>query len=518
MSHNMTILLEIKNLKVAFGERIVVNDVSIKANKGEVVAVVGESGSGKSVTVLGAIKLLPDSAKISSGEVLFEGADILNLSAQEICKIRGNKIGFIFQEPMTSLNPLHTIFKQVAEAIRIHNPDFSEAVLLDLVNTLLHDVELEYLATRIKTTYPHQLSGGERQRVMIAMALANSPQLLIADEPTTALDIRIQSEIIGLILKLKKQRELSVIFISHDLNLVRKISDSVYIMKNGCVLESGRTADIFNSPKHEYTKQLINSEPSGLAVALDADAESVLSAENVGMKYPVKGGVFSRVTGYKEVLKPLSLSLKTGECLGILGESGSGKSTLALALLGLIPSSGSITIGDSLLRSNGAEKVTKAMRRRIQIIFQDPFASLSPRMLISDIVAEGLKIHNLYNKESSALVAQTLMEVGLNAEMANRYPHELSGGQRQRVAIARAIILKPEVLVLDEPTSALDITTQCQVVDLLKKLQSKHKLSYIFISHDLRVIRAMCHRVIVLKQGTVVGSGRADGNLEEYLL
>ncbi len=506
-------LLEIKDLSVSFGEVLAVRGLNLTAAAGEITAVIGESGSGKSVTALSVLKLLAPSAEVSGVISYRDHANLLNSSNQEMRGIRGKRIAMIFQEPMTSLNPLHTIYKQVAEVLRIHQPGLTEVEIESACKQLLEDVKLSYLKDRLRTTYPHQLSGGERQRVMIAMALANRPELLIADEPTTALDVTVQADIIKLLEDLKQSHGLAILFISHDLNLVKRIADKIYVMKNGVAVESGRPDEIFHKPSHEYTIKLINSEPSGAPEPFDRKASPVLEASNISVRYPIKSGLFKKVTGYNEVLSNISLELRPGESLGIVGESGSGKSTLAYAILGLVQAFGSVEIMNAqkeMVNIKQKGLVPKHHRRIIQMVFQDPYGSLSPRMSIMEIVEEGLRVHTkLPRLQRQQLVQQALQEVGLAENTAMRYPHELSGGQRQRVAIARAIILKPDILILDEPTSALDISTQCQVIDLLKSLQASHNLAYLFISHDLRVIKALCHRVMVLRKGSLVEQGEA---------
>ncbi len=504
-------LLEIKNLTVTFhqdGRDIrAVRNVSLRVEKGETLALVGESGSGKSLTALSSVKLLPDTADYS-GQVLFKGADTLTMGAKDLQALRGNDISFIFQEPMTSLNPLHTIEKQLAESLLLHQGLAGPAARARVID-LLTKVGINDPQSRL-AAYPHQLSGGQRQRVMIAMALANGPELLIADEPTTALDVTIQAQILDLLADLKRSEGLSLLFITHDLTIVRRIADRVAVMKDGEVVETGPVDQVFASPQHPYTQSLLAAEPKGQPHPVPEAAPQVLAAKNIRVWFPVNRGLLRRTVGYIKAVNDTSLTLHRGETLGIVGESGSGKTTLALALLRLVPFQGrAVFLGRDLAAVQGAD--LRALRRDMQIVFQDPFGSLSPRMTAEDIIAEGLSVHGLEpGRDRRTMVAEVMREVGLDPQTMARYPHEFSGGQRQRIAIARAMILRPQLLVLDEPTSALDMTVQVQIVDLLRQLQEKWQLAYLFISHDLRVVRALSHRIMVMKGGDVVEEGPAQ--------
>ncbi len=495
----MNQLLQIDQLKVAFDQTEAVKGVSLEIAAGETVAIVGESGSGKSVTALATVELLPEGTTIS-GAVKFEGQDLLGAPAKALRKIRGNEISFIFQEPMTSLNPLHSIEKQMREAISLHHPmppSGERARILEL----LEKVGIPDAESRLPA-YPHQLSGGQRQRVMIAMALANRPKLLIADEPTTALDVTIQAQILELLADIQRQEGLAILFITHDLGIVRHIAKRTYVMKEGEVVEHGETAALFAHPAHAYTRKLLDAVPAGQPAPVAPDAETVFTSRDLRIWFPIQRGLLKRTVGHIKAVNKVDFSLKSGETLGIVGESGSGKTTVALAVLRLIASTGEISLLGQRIDSLTSHAL-RAIRRDIQIVFQDPFGSLSPRMTVGEIVAEGLTVHQLPG-DRSALVDAALEEVGLEPAMKSRYPHEFSGGQRQRIAIARALILQPKVLVLDEPTSALDMTVQLQIIDLLRRLQARHGLSYIFISHDLRVVRALSHKVLVMKDGDVV--------------
>jgi len=500
----MSALLQISGLNVSFGDMPAVKNLSLNIAAGETVAIVGESGSGKSVTALSTVSLLPDGTHIT-GSVRFAGQELLNAPATALRKIRGNEISFIFQEPMTSLNPLHTIEKQMREAISLHHPlprSGERARILEL----LHKVGIPDAEARLPS-YPHQLSGGQRQRVMIAMALANRPKLLIADEPTTALDVTIQAQILELLADIQREEGLAILFITHDLGIVRHIADRTYVMKEGEVVEAGGTAEIFATPAHAYTRKLMDAVPSGTPDPVASDTD-VIRTENLRVWFPVQRGMLKRTVGHIKAVNKVDFSLRKGETLGIVGESGSGKTTVALAVLRLIASNGEITLLKERIDTlTGA--ALRAKRRDIQIVFQDPFGSLSPRMTVEEIIAEGLSVHALPGPRDK-LVNDVLNEVGLDPAMKSRYPHEFSGGQRQRIAIARALILQPKLLVLDEPTSALDMTVQLQIIDLLRGLQKRHGLSYIFISHDLRVVRALSHKVLVMKDGDVVEAGPAE--------
>ena len=507
-------LLSVRDLSVAFhqsGEaQLAVDHVSFDIHRGETVALVGESGSGKSVSALSVLRLLPyPAASHPSGQVLFKGQDLLSAAEPEIRRVRGNDITMIFQEPMTSLNPLQTVEKQISEILHLHQlikPDEARRQVLEL----LDQVGIRDPHKRLGS-YPHQLSGGQRQRVMIAMALANRPELLIADEPTTALDVTVQAQILELLRELKTQHGMAMLFITHDLGIVRKFADRVCVMTDGKIVESGPTAEIFSNPQHAYTRHLLAAEPKGEPPNRKLAAHDVMRAENVKVWFPVKQGFLRRTVDHIKAVDGVSLKLKAGQTLGVVGESGSGKTTLGLALMRLIRSEGEIFFQDKPLHSRSFKEM-KPLRNAMQVVFQDPFGSLSPRMSISDIVGEGLAIHapDLSPKDRDRRVAEALEEVGLDASTRWRYPHEFSGGQRQRIAIARAMVLKPSFVMLDEPTSALDMSVQAQVVDLLRDLQKRHDLAYLFISHDLRVVRALANDVIVMRAGKVVEQGTAD--------
>jgi microcin C transport system ATP-binding protein len=504
-------VLELRDLRVRFhqdGRQIdAVKGVSLTLAKGETLALVGESGSGKSVTALATVGLLQDNAEVT-GSVRYGGKELVGASQAELRQIRGNDISFIFQEPMTSLNPLHTIEKQLAESLTLHQ-DLSGAAARTRILELLHKVGIRDAEGRLGA-YPHELSGGQRQRVMIAMALANGPELLIADEPTTALDVTIQAQILDLLADLKTSEGLSLLFITHDLGIVRRIADRVCVMQGGEIVEEGRTAEVFAAPQHPYTQKLIAAEPAGRPEPVAPDAPVVVEAKALRVWFPIKTGLMRRVTNHVKAVNDASFTVRAGETLGIVGESGSGKTTLALAILRLVQSTGAIHFRDKDLRGlSGAD--LRAVRRNLQVVFQDPFGSLSPRMTAEQIIAEGLGVHGLEpGRNRRDMVAEIMTEVGLDPAAMERYPHEFSGGQRQRIAIARAMILRPALVVLDEPTSALDMTVQVQIVDLLRGLQRKYGLAYLFISHDLRVIRALAHKVIVMRAGDVVEAGDGD--------
>jgi microcin C transport system ATP-binding protein len=474
------------------------------------VALVGESGSGKSVSALSVLRLLPyPAASHPSGQILFKGQDLLSAPEPEIREVRGNDITMIFQEPMTSLNPLQTVEKQISEILHLHQqirPDEARHQVLDL----LDQVGIREPRKRL-ASYPHQLSGGQRQRVMIAMALANRPELLIADEPTTALDVTVQAQILELLRELKTEHGMAMLFITHDLGIVRKFADRVCVMTDGKIVETGPTAEIFAHPQHAYTKHLLAAEPKGEPPRRKPSAPEVMQARDIKVWFPVKQGFLRRTVDHVKAVDGLSLSLKSGQTLGVVGESGSGKTTLGLALMRLIRSEGEIHFNRLPLHERSFKQM-RSLRSSMQVVFQDPFGSLSPRMSIADIVGEGLAIHarDLSAQDRDRRVAAALEEVGLDASTRWRYPHEFSGGQRQRIAIARAMVLKPRFVMLDEPTSALDMSVQAQVVDLLRDLQRRHDLAYLFISHDLKVVRALANDVIVMRAGKVVEQGTAD--------
>lgn len=507
----MSRLLDVNDLRVSFrqdGETTdAVKGVSFYVEKGETVALVGESGSGKSVSALSTVQLLPDSAKIS-GSVTYDGAQMVGASEPELRRVRGNDISFIFQEPMTSLNPLHTIQKQITESLLVHSGLSGDPAKVRVLE-LLAKVGIRDAESRLDS-YPHQLSGGQRQRVMIAMALANGPELLIADEPTTALDVTIQAQILDLLAGLKDTEDMSLLFITHDLGVVRKIADRVYVMQHGEIVESGPTGEIFDNPQHPYTKTLLAAEAVGQPDPVPENAPDIVSADELRIWFPIYAGLLKRTVGHVKAVNSATLSVRAGETLGIVGESGSGKTTLALAIMRLISSQGKITFEGREIQGLKSREL-RPLRSDMQIVFQDPYGSLSPRMTIEQIIAEGLTIHNVDpGRDHREMVAEIMLEVGLKPEMMHRYPHEFSGGQRQRIAIARAMILRPKLMVLDEPTSALDMTVQVQIVDLLRDLQKKYGLAYLFISHDLKVVRALSHKVMVMKQGDMVEIGTTD--------
>jgi microcin C transport system ATP-binding protein len=509
-----TPLLSVRDLSVAFTqgghETLAVDRVSFDVARGETVALVGESGSGKSVSALSVLKLLPyPAASHPSGQVLFEGEDLLAKSEKALRKVRGNQVTMIFQEPMTSLNPLHTIEQQIGEVLKVHQ-GMGDRQARERTLELLLEVGIREPEKRLGA-YPHQLSGGQRQRVMIAMSLANEPKLLIADEPTTALDVTVQAQILELLDRLKRANGMSMLFITHDLGIVRRIADKVCVMTRGRIVEAGPTERIFSDPQHEYTRHLLAAEPKGHPPEADASAAQVITGQDLRVWFPIKRGFFRRTVDHVKAVDGIDVTVRAGQTLGVVGESGSGKTTLGLALARMISSEGEIRLGDRRIDAY-TFKAMRPLRREMQIVFQDPFGSLSPRMSVAEIIEEGLRIHEprLSAAERDAAVVDVLGEVGLDPETRFRYPHEFSGGQRQRIAIARAMVLKPRFVMLDEPTSALDMSVQAQVVDLLRDLQRRHGLAYLFISHDLKVVRALANEVIVMRNGKVVEAGPAE--------
>ena len=504
-------LLTIENLSVGFRNqqtvRTVVNDISLQVAAGETLALVGESGSGKSVTALSILRLLPSPpVEYLAGDIRFHGESLLHASEQKLRGVRGNKIAMIFQEPMVSLNPLHTLEKQLYEVLALHRGMRREAARGEILSCL-DRVGIRQAARRLND-FPHQLSGGERQRVMIAMALLTRPELLIADEPTTALDVSVQAQILQLLRELQGELNMGMLFITHNLSIVRKLADSVAVMQNGRSVEQNRAKALFATPAHPYTQKLLNSEPAGDPVQLPEQAVRLLNVNQLQVAFPIRKGIFKRVVDQNVVVNDVSFNLRAGETLGLVGESGSGKSTTGLALLRLINSQGSIVFDGKPLEKLSRRQLLP-FRHRMQIVFQDPNSSLNPRLNVLQIIEEGLRVHQpvLSAKQREDQVIAVMNEVGLSPDTRHRYPSEFSGGQRQRIAIARALILKPALIILDEPTSSLDRTVQAQILALLKSLQQKHGLAYIFISHDLHVVRALCHQVIVLRQGKVVEQG-----------
>ena len=506
-------LLDVRNLSVSFGagknKLLAVDRVSFSIRKGETVALVGESGSGKTVSALSILKLLPyPAASHPSGEIWFEGNDLLHKPDSEMQEIRGDRISMIFQEPMTSLNPLHSIEKQVGEVLKIHR-GMDNAAAHTRVLELLQKVGIRDPEKRLGA-FPHQLSGGQRQRVMIAMALANEPDMLIADEPTTALDVTIQAQILELLQQLQHEMGMAMLLITHDLGIVRKMANRVYIMQGGKIVEEGQTEEIFTAPRDAYTQHLLAAEPKGMPPAANDTAPVVVETDDLKVWFPIKKGALRRTVDYVKAVDGLSLKLRAGQTLGVVGESGSGKTTLGLAILRLISSTGQIAyVGNRI--DELTTRQMRPLRKDMQIVFQDPYGSLSPRLSVGQIIEEGLLIQNpeLDYAERRTWVSAALKEVGLDPDVQDRYPHEFSGGQRQRIAIARAMVLKPKFIMLDEPTSALDMSVQAQIVDLLRDLQKKRDLAYLFISHDLKVIRALCNYVIVMRAGKVIEEGPA---------
>ena len=511
-------IVEVRDLHVSFGtpggEVKAVRGISFDIEKGETVALVGESGSGKSVTALSILQLLPyPVARHPSGSILVDGAEMIGAPKDALRDVRGNRISMIFQEPMTSLNPLHSVERQVNEILFLHK-GLGRAAARTRTLELLKMVGLAEAEQRLGAL-PHELSGGQRQRVMIAMALANEPDLLIADEPTTAVDVTIQAQILDLLRDLQARLGMAMLLITHDLSVVRKMARRVHVMRAGEIVESGAVETLFTEPRHPYTRHLIAAEPKGRPAAVRPGARQVVSTEDFKVWFPIKAGILKRTVDHVRAVDGLSLSVRQGETVGVVGESGSGKTSLALGILRLISSRGPVVFSGRDIQKLRSKQL-RPLRREMQIVFQDPFGSLSPRLSVGEIVGEGLGIHGIGadDKEREAMIIGALREVGLDPESRHRYPHEFSGGQRQRVSIARAMVLKPRFLVLDEPTSALDMSVQAQIVDLLRKLQRDHDLAYLFISHDLKVVRAMSHHVIVMRNGVAVEQGPAEEILD----
>jgi len=502
-------LVQVGDLSVAFGAKRVVDHVTFALDRGETLALVGESGSGKSLTALSLLQLLPSGCSNPTGRIVLDGKPMIGAAPETLRRARGEIAGIIFQEPMTSLNPLHRIGKQVAEAISLHRPQRG-AKLRARVVKLLCDAGFADAEHRLDA-FPHQLSGGQRQRVMIAMALANDPALLIADEPTTALDVTIQAQILKLLAEQKEARGLALLLISHDLEIVRRYADRVCVMKDGVIVEAGAVGHVFDKPSHPYTRMLLGAQPRGRPKPLARNAPTFLETRDVRVHFAIRRGLLRRAVAQVRAVDGVSITVHAGETVGLVGESGSGKSTMGFAALKLLGADGYIAVEGHPL-SKLDKRALRRLRARMQIVFQDPFGSLSPRLSVGEIVAEGLAVHEpgLSRAERDARVSEALAEVGLAADSAERYPHEFSGGQRQRIAIARAMVLKPHFVVLDEPTSALDMSVQAQIVGLLRGLQERHNLGYLFISHDLKVVRALAHRIVVLRHGRVVEEGPAD--------
>ncbi len=513
-AHSTMALLEVKDLSVDFrvegGQSHAVKNISFDLGAGETLAIVGESGSGKSVTALSILQLLPyPTASHPSGSIKYRGTELLSADEETLYVARGNNISMIFQEPMTALNPLHVVERQVGEVLTLHK-NMNPAQARERILELLHLVGIQEPEKRLGA-YPHQLSGGQRQRVMIAMALANEPEILIADEPTTALDVTIQAQILALLKELQGKLGMAMILITHDLGVVRHMADRVAVMTGGEIVEQAPVKDLFLHPRHDYTLHLLSAEPKGKPAPPPVNAATVVTAENLKVWFPIKAGVFRRTIDHVRAVDEISLEVREGHTVGVVGESGSGKTTLGLALLRLISSQGAISFDGQRIENLG-RKILRPLRRQMQVVFQDPFSSLSPRMSIAQIIEEGLLVHGEGGgyDERRELIANTLREVGLEPGAMDRFPHEFSGGQRQRVAIARAMVLQPRFVVLDEPTSALDVSVQAQIVDLLRDLQQRHRLAYLFISHDLKVVRALADEVIVLRNGKVMEQGAAQ--------
>ena len=506
-------LLSVENLSVTFRqggqETQAVKHISFTLNRGETLALVGESGSGKSVTALSLLRLLDPVSAHVSGDVFFAGENLAKADEETLRALRGNAATMIFQEPMTSLNPLHTIEKQIGEILLLHKAIRGDEARARIIE-LLHEVGIQDAERRLQA-FPHQLSGGQRQRVMIAMALANEPDLLIADEPTTALDVTVQAQILALLGTIQKRRGMAMLFITHDLGIVRKFADHVAVMQSGHIVETGSVSDVFSNPRHAYTKSLLAAEPGGEPLQPQADAPVVVDAKDMRVWFPIRQGFFRKITGYVKAVNGVSLSVRAGETVGLVGESGSGKSTLGLALLRLTEAQGQVVyLGQRI--DDLPLKAMRAFRQHMQIVFQDPFGALSPRLSVADIITEGLDViaHPPPLHERREIAARAMMDVGLDPQTMDRYPHEFSGGQRQRIAIARAIALDPKFIVLDEPTSALDMSVQAQIVTLLRDIQRRRQMAFLFISHDLKVVRALAHQLIVLRHGEVVESGLTE--------
>ncbi len=508
-------LLSIKRLSVSFGrgsrEVAAVRNITFEIMLGETVALVGESGSGKSVSALSLLQLLPyPIAHHPSGSIVLENQELVGAPPSTMQNIRGNRIAIIFQEPLSSLNPLHTIEKQIGEILFVHKK-LEKKAARDRIIELLTEVGLANVQSRL-AAYPHQLSGGERQRVMIAMALANDPDLLIADEPTTALDVTIQAQILELLRKIQQRRRMSVLLITHDLSIVRAIANKVCVMKNGEIVETGVTSEVFLQPRHPYTRHLLESQPKRKTNPFNGQTPTIMEAKNIRVWFPIKKGILRRTIGHTKAVDDVSLIVREGQTIGVVGESGSGKTTLAMALLRLQESKGVITFSGERIDGFNFNRM-RPLRKEMQVVFQDPFATLSPRLSVGQIIEEGLRLHKLIQQnaaERRKTVGEALEEVELSQDLQDRYPHEFSGGQRQRIAIARALALKPKLLIFDEPTSALDMSVQAQIINLLQDLQKKHGLAYIFISHDLKVIRAIADEMIIMQDGKVVEQGPAN--------
>lgn len=506
-------ILDVRNLRISFGAMEVVQGVSLRLQRGQTLALVGESGSGKSVTALSLLRLLPQGASVDPGSsIVVSGQPVLSLTPRQLRQLRGGSVGMIFQEPMTSLNPLHTIEKQIGETLQLHR-GVSGRALREQVLALLEEVGIDNAARRMGA-FPHELSGGQRQRVMIAMALANDPALLIADEPTTALDVTVASQILELLKRLQHKRHMAILLITHNLGIVRRYAHQIAVMQTGRIVEQGTCTEIFTSPRHCCTRMLLDAERHHPPVPVVAGAPELLRVEDLRVWFPIKKGIWRRTVDHVRAVDGVSLRVARGETLGIVGESGSGKTTLGLALLRLLPASGEIHFDGHALHAL-KHKAMRPLRRAVQVVLQDPYGSLSPRMNVAQILEEGLLVHGFSVSERRELVQWALQEVGLDGAMLERYPHEFSGGQRQRIAIARALVLKPRLLVLDEPTSALDQSTQAQVMALLRQLQAKYGLTYLFISHDLGLIRSISHQVLVMKDGRAVEQGSTEAIFAE---